>query len=171
MVTDLVEIRRLGQAKEPENRDFRRYLKIHHHPERLFREVAQEVASQIDCQACANCCRQTIVSVSTRNIQAIARHLAIEPEQVASQYTVPDPSGHGRVLRATAEGCVFLDGNLCMIYDARPRPCREFPYAARSERSLGARMSSICRRAWFCPIVYNALESYKKLVGYHPSQH
>ena len=34
------------------------------------------------------------------------------------------------------------------------------------ERSLGVRMSSICMRAWFCPIVYNSLAAYKKLIGY-----
>jgi len=29
-------------------------------------------------------------------------------------------------------------------------------------------MPSVFKRACLCPIVYNVLESYKKLIGYHP---
>src|ERR1700680_2665798 len=41
VVTDLVEIRRLGEEKEEENLEFRRYLKAHPHADRLFHQVAQ----------------------------------------------------------------------------------------------------------------------------------
>ena len=54
-----------------------------------------------------------------------------------------------------------------MIYAARPAACRDFPHLAPCTHSLGGRLSSLCRNAWFCPIIYNALESYKHLVGYH----
>jgi Fe-S-cluster containining protein len=61
---------------------------------------------------------------------------------------------------------VFLDGNLCLIYDARPKACRNFPHLGLAMRTLGGRLSSICRWASLCPIVYNALERYKHVVGY-----
>jgi Fe-S-cluster containining protein len=99
------------------------------------------------------------VNVSSDEVGAISRYLAISPEQAAKEYTVADPEDGGRILRHTQDGCVFLDGNFYLVYDARPRACREFPYLAETGRSLGGRMSSVCKRAWFCPIVYNALEN------------
>ena len=72
-----------------------------------------------------------------------------------------------RILLNSREGCVFLDGNLCMIYEARPKTCRTFPFVAVGNHSLGGRPSSLARWAALCPIIYNALESYKHLTGYH----
>jgi Fe-S-cluster containining protein len=88
-------------------------------------------------------------------------------DQVTRMYTNPDSdSSSSRVLRNTGNACVFLDGNLCMIYEARPAACRNFPHISAHSTTVGSRWSSLCRRAAVCPIVYNALEAYKKLVGY-----
>src|SRR4051794_30843307 len=54
VLTDLVEIRRLGTSKEAENQDFRRYLSAHHHPVEPFQILATEIQRQVDCTACAN---------------------------------------------------------------------------------------------------------------------
>ena len=167
MVTDLVEIRQLGEAKAAENLRFRRYLKAHPHPDGSLRETAQEVAEQIDCTQCANCCRETKVSLSDHDIEALAQHLGVGPEAVVRQYTERDSEGGALVLRHNADGCVFLHRNLCLVYEARPRACREFPHLELRGRSLGARMSSVCQRACFCPIVYNTLEIYKQRIGWH----
>jgi Fe-S-cluster containining protein len=66
---------------------------------------------------------------------------------------------------------VFLDHNLCMIYSARPKTCRDFPHVGLGEHSLGSRPCSLARWAALCPIVYNALESFKHLTGFHPRHH
>jgi Fe-S-cluster containining protein len=170
VLTDLVEIRRLGTSKEPENQDFRRYLSAHHHRIEPFQILAAEIQKQIDCTACANCCRCSTVTVDYLEIETIARHLQCDVQHVMRQYTIADPDSlTTRVLKNTPQGCVFLDGNLCTIYESRPKACRDFPHVALSTRSLGARFSSLCRWASSCPIIYNALESYKHLVGYRPS--
>jgi Fe-S-cluster containining protein len=172
VVTDLVEIRRLGASKEAENRDFRRYLSAHHHRVEPFQILAAEIQQQIDCTVCANCCRYATVTVDQSEIETIARHLGYETELVVRQYTTADSDAlTTRVLKSTPEGCIFLDGNLCTIYEARPKACRDFPHVAPGTRSLGGRFSSLCRWAPLCPIIYNALESYKHLVGYHPKVH
>lgn len=169
MVTDLVEIRRLGEEKREENLEFRRHLAGHRHPEGPFHVLAREIEGRIDCTSCANCCRHSIVTVSPSEIDAIAAYLHITPAQAIQQYTVPDPDQPGsRIFWSGDEGCVFLDGNLCMVYEARPKACRDFPHVSGEARSLGSRFSSLCRWASLCPIVYNALEEYKKLTGFHP---
>lgn len=172
MLTDLVQIRTLTKSKEPENLAFRRYLRNHHYSDETFRRIAMEVEAHIDCTACANCCRQTLVSVSNEEVAEIARYLGMEQEQVAHLYLTNDPEVHsGRILINEPDGCIFLDGNLCTIYDARPQACRAFPHLTANKRSLAARMDAVCKRAWMCPIVYNALEEYKHVVGFHWPMH
>ena len=167
MVTDLVQIRRLTETDGGANLRFRRFLKAHHFPDHLFRRLAREVEQQVDCRACANCCREPRVNLSHCDIETLARYLGMPTEQVVTEYTNPDPEDRETILRQTKDGCVFLKGNLCTVYEARPRACREFPYLVSDHRSLGGRMSSVCRHASICPIIYNTLEAYKHVVGYH----
>lgn len=165
MITDLVQIRTLAKAKEAENVDFRRHISVHHPPPQLLAQIAAKITAAIDCTQCSNCCRETLVEVSEGEIGAIARFLNSPVADVVREYTVG-----GRMLRQNADGCVFLDGNLCMIYAVRPQACREFPHLTLARATLGGRISSIERNAWLCPIVYNALEAYKSALGYPKSR-
>jgi len=168
VVTDLAEIARLGTAKAGENLEFRRYLAERHNTDYQFQILASEVQKHVDCTACGNCCRCSVVSVTNSDIERIASHFGVTPETAARRYTGPDPDGHkSRILKNSGNACVFLDGNLCMIYEARPKTCREFPHVAIGMHSLGSRQSSHGRWASLCPIIYNALESYKHLTGFH----
>jgi Fe-S-cluster containining protein len=169
VVTDLAEVFRLGTAKVKENLAFRRYLSAHHYIDKPFQILASEVQQHVDCTACANCCRHSVVSVNKSEIENIAGHLGTTSEAVARLYTVPDPDASAlRILLNAGEGCVFLDGNLCMIYEARPKTCRDFPHVGvGKQNSLGSRKSSLARWAPLCPIIFNALEEYKQVSGYH----
>jgi Fe-S-cluster containining protein len=167
VVTDLAEVFRLGTAKATENVAFRRYISAHHYPDKPFQILAAEVQRHVDCTTCANCCRCSVVSIDKREIERIASHLKMTPEEVARLYTVPDPEAPAlRRLASSTDGCIFLDGNLCAIYEARPKACRDFPHVAVGTHSLGGRPPSLARWAALCPIIFNALESYKHQVGY-----
>lgn len=168
MVTDLDEVFRLGTSKAEENLAFRRHLSAHHVSDEPFQILATRVQQDIDCTTCANCCRCSVVAVSEPDIERLASYLAATAEEVTRAYTVPDPDEpSARILRSTREGCVFLDGNLCRVYEARPKTCRDFPHVAVGTHSLGARPSSLARWAALCPIIYNSIEAYKHLTGYH----
>lgn len=172
VVTDLAEVFRAGTAKAAENVAFRRYLSARHTRDAPFQILASEIQQQVNCTACANCCRHSIVPVDAAEIDAIAQHLGTTAEAVTRLYTVPDPDlSTSRVLRASPEGCAFLDGNLCLIYQARPKACRDFPHVAVGSHTLGGRPASLARWAALCPIVFNAMEEYKRLTGFRTHQH
>src|ERR1700682_2887743 len=87
VITDLVQIRRLGEKKRDENLNFRKYLKSHQWVERQFRNAAKNVTDQIDCRACAECCRVPEVEITERDIEHLAKFLGIARTDFVAQYT------------------------------------------------------------------------------------
>jgi uncharacterized protein len=167
VLTDLVQIRQLGEKKQVENEKFRRYLKRHNFPELKFRRVAEEIESEINCRACANCCKVAETDVTQRDIERLSRYLGITPRQFILEYTTESAFDQKEpILRRRESGCIFLDGNDCTIYDARPDTCRDFPHLIRGAGSFESRMWQMVDRATYCPIVYNSLEAFKVMVKF-----
>jgi len=75
MLTDLVQIRLQGEKKRPENERFRKFLKSHSHSDRALRHIAEEIEAEIDCTACANCCKSATTTICDRDVERLARHL------------------------------------------------------------------------------------------------
>ena len=165
LITDLVQIKRLGEQKREENQRLRRHMKSHTYVERRLRIVAQEIEDEIDCQACANCCRVATVKLTHRDIEKLLRATSMRANDFKRDCTEQAPD-EGLILKRTEKGCVFLEGNQCSVYDARPHICQEFPHLVRGEGSLVSRMWQMPDRAVYCPIAYNTLEAYKDEVGF-----
>lgn len=163
MVTDPAEVERLAREREAENLEFRRLLHQRPAQAEMLHTIGAEVAAAIDCCACAACCRQTRVEIGQLELERIAAFLKLRPAEVLRLYTEPGP---GPMLAQPGGECVFLDHGLCLIYEARPEACRRFPYLMETETSLGSRLASIWRRAWFCPIVFNSIEELKHRAGF-----
>lgn len=92
-------------------------------------ELHAETFREIDCLACANCCKTTSPIFRDVDIDRIARHLNVRPAQFVEQYLQLDNEGD-YVLRTAP--CPFLGAdNYCSIYEVRPRACREYPHTDR----------------------------------------
>jgi len=165
MLTDLVQIRRLGEQKKEENSRFRAYLKRHDYSDRRLRRLAEEIESQIDCTQCANCCRVPEVGITDRDIEKLSRFLGVTTKEFLRDYAQRGEDDE-LILKRTDEGCVFLNGNLCTVYEARPRNCANFPHLVRGDGSIASRMWEMVDRATYCPIVYNWMEAVKQEMGY-----
>ncbi len=165
MLTDLIQIQTLGEKKRPENERFRRYLKSYDHSDRILRRIAVGVEDQIDCTACANCCRVATVKLTTRDVEKMSKSLRMKPDRFLNDYTSQSEE-EGLVLKRSEKGCVFLDGNLCLVYDSRPANCEDFPHVVRGNGSIVSRMWEFVDRACYCPIVYNSLEAFKAETGF-----
>jgi uncharacterized protein len=165
VVTDLIQIRREGEKLRAENLRFRKWIKSHTFVERQFRRAAEEVQAAIDCRTCAECCRVTEVQIVERDIEKLARFLGLSEQRFIAEYTATDADG-AAILRRTQNGCVFLDGNECTVYEARPGNCERFPHLLRGAGSLESRMWDLIDRATYCPIVFNWFARVKALTNF-----
>lgn len=165
MITDLVQIRRIEQQQREENVRFRAYLKHHRHSDRRLRRFGEEIEAEIDCTACANCCRVGEVAITERDIEKLAKFVGASEREFVEQYTVRDDAG-AMLLKRNERGCVFLEGNLCSVYEARPQNCANFPHVVRGAGSIASRMWRFLDRASYCPIVFNWMERVKEDIGF-----
>ena len=161
MLTDLVQIKLLGEKKRPENERFRKHMKSFDHSDRILRRIGEQIEDAIDCLACANCCRVATAKVTERDVERLARYLRVKPARIMAEYVVKSEE-EGLILRRDKmTGCVFLSGNECTVYDARPAICGDFPHLVRGKGTIPFRMWQFIDRATYCPIVYNSLEAFK----------
>jgi uncharacterized protein len=165
IITDLVQIKRLGEKGRDENKRFRSWLKSHNFVERRLKALAQEVEDSIDCTSCGNCCRVATTQIQDRDAERLARFLGMRLNDFLRDYTV-ESADEGRILKRTENGCVFLEGTMCSVYEARPQTCEYFPHLVKGAGSLVSRMWHMPDRAVYCPITYNTLEEWKAETGF-----
>ena len=103
MITDLVQIKLLGEKKRDENERFRAHMKTHDHSDRILRRIARRHRRPDRLHACANCCRVATVNVSERDIERLA-HIPAHQARRSSSPNTPwktrkkdlDPAPHRR---------------------------------------------------------------------------
>jgi uncharacterized protein len=166
MITDLVQIRRLGEKKHAENEKFRKHLKTRAWAEKPLRRAALEIQEEMNCRKCAECCRVTEVEPTRRDIEKLSKFLGITGREFIATYTMIAEDKSRILKRTEKKGCVFLSGNDCTVYEARPVDCSGFPHLVKGSASIPAKMWAFVERAEFCPIVYNWMEAAKELTKF-----
>jgi len=113
--------------------------------------------SKINCLLCANCCRNLGPRLSDKDIERLSKYLRIKPSSFTSRYLKLDEDGDYIFKNMP---CPFLmNDNRCMVYDERPKACREYPHTDRKKfhqlLDLAGKNSSVC------PAVFEILEGLK----------
>ncbi len=158
---DLQKLQEEANNNSKENKRFLEKLKKKK-PKDLDIVVADlhyEVFEYIDCLECANCCKSISPVIIDRDIDRIAKHLKISPSEMTKQYLELDKDDD-YVFRETP--CPFLmPDNYCMIYEVRPRACREYPHTNRK------RFYQINTLTWkntfICPAVFDVVDKLKEI--------
>jgi hypothetical protein len=127
----------------------------------IVHEITRCVSAEIDCMACANCCRRLAPGMTRQDVHSLARHLGLTRREFEERYVVATPE---RDTLALAMPCPFLSGSECSVYERRPQCCREFPHLL--EPSFLSRSSSILAHATVCPIVFSTLERLRSRLGF-----
>lgn len=120
----------------------------------LLPDLHDEAFQNVDCLACANCCRNYSPRFKMPDIKRIAKHLRMKESAFIETYLKLDSDGD-YVVRSSP--CPFLGSdNYCSIYEERPRDCARFPYT--NEDVLLKQPSLTLKNATVCPAMYYVME-------------
>ena len=124
----------------------------------VMQELHDTEFKSTDCLTCANCCKTTGPLFTIPDIERISKHFRVKAQQFISTYLRVDED-NDHVLQNVP--CTFLDDqNRCMIYDVRPKACREFPH---TDRKKFQQISALTlNNVAICPATYRIVEAMKK---------
>ena len=118
---------------------------------------------------CGACCTDhgeyAYVYLVGEDLPALAAHLGLSDEAFAQEYTDCE-DGHV-FLKMTGPDCMFLQGQRCGVYEARPRQCRTFPFWPENLRSR-RRWRQLCE---FCPGIDEGPVHPLRVIQSHLKEH
>jgi Fe-S-cluster containining protein len=113
--------------------------------------------SEFDCLDCANCCKTIGPRLIEKDLERLAKCLKIKVADFIEQYVIRDED-EDYVFRA--HPCPFLlPENYCMVYENRPRACREYPHTNRKRFYQILQLSH--KNCDTCPVVFQIVEEIK----------
>ncbi|HTO35498.1 MAG TPA: YkgJ family cysteine cluster protein [Flavobacterium sp.] len=162
MKPPLNKLGKLAKDKNPENKKF--FEKLKKKPPKNLDYIMQNLHDdefrKTNCLECANCCKTTGPLFTTADIERISKHFRQKPQQFIGQYLRVDED-NDYVLQSVP--CVFLDNeNYCLIYDVRPKACREFPHTDRKKFQQISNLT--LKNVAICPAAFNIVEEMKKKI-------
>lgn len=129
--------------------------------DRIVQQIHQEVFQEIDCTACANCCKTLGPLFTEADISRISKHFRMKLSAFEDLFLGVDEDGD-KVFKAMP--CPFLgEDNLCSIYDVRPKACREFPHTDR--KKIYQINNLTIKNTLTCPAAYLFVEKLKSRIG------
>lgn len=158
----LKDLPKKARQKQAENKKYFDKLKkkapknLDYHTEMIHEQVFEK----IDCLSCANCCKTTGPLFTLVDIERISRYLRLKPQKFIDQYLKIDED-NDYVLQTLP--CAFLDAeNYCLIYDVRPKACREYPHTDRQKIYQIANLT--IKNTEICPAAFQVVEEMKKKI-------
>ncbi|MDM1519961.1 YkgJ family cysteine cluster protein [Myroides odoratimimus] len=158
----LSQLPKLAKDKHNENKKYFDKLKKKA-PKDLdyqMQEIHDNVFKKTDCLSCANCCKTTGPLFTNADIERIAKYLKMKPQQFIDKYLYIDED-RDYVLQSLP--CTFLDNeNYCMIYEVRPKACREYPHTDRKKFNQISNLT--LKNVAICPAAYEVVEEMKRRI-------
>lgn len=157
---DIDKLKKQAKLSEVENKSLFAKLKKKK-PKNLdsvVHQLHQEVFEKIDCLECANCCKSISPIITDKDIERLSKHLRMKPSKFIEKYLFFDKDNDYVYNQAP---CPFLMAdNYCMVYEQRPKACREYPHTDR--KKLYQLLPITLKNTFYCPAVYEIVEELKK---------
>ncbi len=158
---DLGRFREQAHNRSVENKKFLQALKRKdaRKVDDQFHRMHEEVFEEVDCLACANCCKTTSPIFYQTDIERVAKSLRMKPGDFIEKYLRVDED-KDYVLKSSP--CPFLDSdNYCLVYEDRPKACREYPHTDRKKMVQITELTY--KNTLVCPAVFEMVERLKKI--------
>lgn len=155
----LARLEERASQVQQENKQFFKKLrkKPPRHLDSLMKELHDEEFEETNCLQCAQCCKTTGPLFTQSDIERISRKLKMKPGAFIEAYLQLDDE-QDYVLQELP--CNFLGpDNYCMIYEFRPKACREFPHTDR--RNFHKISELTLKNVSICPAAYQIVENMK----------
>lgn len=124
----------------------------------IVHALHQEVFNHIDCLACANCCKTLGPRITDNDIVRLTKHLKLKPGKFIDAYLKLDED-NDYVFKEMP--CPFLmPDNYCMVYEYRPKACREYPHTDR--KRFYQALDVTLKNTATCPAVFEIMEQLKQ---------
>lgn len=161
-IVDLRKIYELSAQNNSANLQFAAFLKTQNAEviNRQVQEIYYEVAAQIDCQKCGNCCKALTVALDYPSIARLAEGQNLTSQEFKKKYMFRDSEGDMVIKQRP---CPFLkshgQNNTCSVYESRPDVCRKFPHLDRGD--FMNRIGKVLTHLQICPIAFNVFDLLK----------
>lgn len=123
-----------------------------------FGSTHEAVFQETDCLQCANCCKTTSPIFIQTDIDRLAKVFRMKSSQFIDEYLHRDEEGDF-VLNSSP--CPFLnEDNKCLVYESRPKACREYPHTNR--KNMHGILNLSLRNTLVCPAVFKIFSEIGK---------
>ncbi len=124
-----------------------------------FQNLHEEVFAEVNCLECANCCKSLGPKLNNNDIRRISGVLRIKVSEFEEKYLRLDEDQDHVFAKMP---CAFLEeDNTCIIYEDRPRACREYPHT--DQRRIHKILDITLKNIETCPAVFEIVERLKKV--------
>jgi len=124
----------------------------------IVHQLHNEVFEEINCLDCANCCKSISPTLYEKDIERLAKNLKMKPSQLVDEYLQIDEE-NDYVFRQ--QPCPFLlSDNYCMVYESRPKACREYPHTDR--KRFYQILDLTLKNTLVCPAAFDIVEKLKE---------
>ncbi len=163
MQQDIEAIEAYALSNEKANDAFVTYLKQVNNEaiDALVLKINAEVAPQISCVDCGNCCKTLMVNIEEQEAEVAAKTLNMSLLEFKTKYV--EQGGHELMLINTIP-CSFLTGTVCSIYESRFSGCKQFPNLEMPQ--FTKRLFTTMMHYNRCPIIFNVMEQLKVETGF-----
>ncbi len=115
------------------------------------------VFEKVNCLDCANCCKSIPPIINETDTRRMAKHLGMKVTTFKDKFVKVDEDMD---MVMNQSPCPFLqEDNKCLIYEYRPKACREYPHTEDFEFAKNLKLHAV--NAHYCPAVFHILEDLK----------
>lgn len=149
------ELAEKAEKKEPEFKAVFKKInkKSARRTDTIVHAIHDEVFEKTNCLECGNCCKTIGPRITEADIKRMAKSMRIKAADFIEQYLRVDEDDDF-VFKTMP--CPFLaEDNYCLIYDNRPKACREYPHTDRKNFFQLKNLTLVNSKS--CPAVFEIL--------------